>query len=88
MLLENIYGTSVSYVDSHLQLSHRYSTGTCGLHYRDITIVNDTIGLSVQVVASPTIIIQTTPEVSLRSFRTLMVQASLMSLIFTVVIIL
>ncbi len=64
MLLENIYSTGITHVDRHLQLSHFYSTSPCGQCYKDITIVNDTIGLSVQVVASPTIIIQMTLEVS------------------------
>jgi hypothetical protein len=64
ILLENIYSTGITHVDCHLLLSYFYSTGPCGLYYKDITIVNDTIGLSVQVVASPTIIIQTTLEAS------------------------
>jgi hypothetical protein len=81
MLLENIYSTGITHADCHLQLQYFYSTDPYGQCYKDITIVNDTIGLSPQVVASPRIIIQTTLEVSLCSWRTFMVQRSLMPIV-------
>jgi hypothetical protein len=40
-LLENIYGTRIMHVDRHLQWSHSYGTSTCGLYYKDVSIVND-----------------------------------------------
>jgi hypothetical protein len=52
-----------------------YNIGPSGLYYKHITIVNDDSIMTLQVVASPTIVILTTLEVSF------IVEASLMTIV-------